>query len=109
MEKERRMNAKSLMIAGAAVMSLAAPAAALADPVWNGDYQQGYYADHSYDVDHDRGDWNHADYDRDYYDRDYYGHPAYGWGYHRHCWTQVRPYRTSFGAIRYQRVTECRR
>ena len=92
------MNVKSLMIAGAAALSLTAPAAALADPVWNGGYQDGYYANHDYDHDgdNDRGDWDH----HAYYGGDYYSHPAYGWGYHRHCWTQIRPYRTWFGGFR---------
>jgi len=92
------MNVKTLMIAGATALSLAAPAAAFADPDWGRDsgYHDGGYYDRG---DHDRGDWR---------DHSHYARPAYGWGYGEHCWTQVRPYRTWFGGIAYHRVWECR-
>ena len=88
------MNLKSIVLAGVTALSLAAPAAALADP-W--DHDRGYH-DSWRDRD-DRG--RHA-----WREREAWEHRGYGWG--RRCFVENRGYYSWYGQYVSRPVEVCR-
>src|SRR5581483_3491296 len=104
------MTLKSLILAGAAAASLAAPAVALADPAW-GDHGGWNHQDGGWRGDH-RGDFRDGDH-RGWGWRDHDGWRGgyrYGWGYgyDRGCYTTERGYHNWYGEYVVRPVQVCR-
>ena len=93
---------KTMIMAGATLAVLAAPAASMAQ-TWDRDHGYRYDRDHDGWRDRDdgwrRGEWRA--YDR-YEDR------RYGWRNHRHCWTETRGFYNWYGRYEYRSVEVCR-
>jgi hypothetical protein len=87
------MTLKSIILAGATLLSLAAPAAAFAQPYR--DYDRGY---------HDRDDRRWRDHDR--YDR--YDRRGRAWGYGQRCFIENHGYRNWRGDYVSRAVRVCR-
>jgi hypothetical protein len=85
------MNLKSIVLAGVTVMSLAAPAVALADPSWQHD--RGYR-----EIRRDRDDWR---------GREAWDHRGYAWN-RRHCFVENRGYSGWNGRYVSRPVEVCR-
>lgn len=85
------MNLKSIILAGATVLSLAAPAVALADP-----WDRGW---------HDRDDWRRHEW-REHHER--WEHRGYGYGYAPRCFVEDRGYHDWYGRWIYRPVRICR-
>ena len=88
------MSLKSIVLAAAALASLAAPAAALADPYWGhdrGDWRRHEWREH--------GRWEHARYG--------YGW-GHGWGYGPRCWVERHGHYTWYGDYVVRTVRVCR-
>lgn len=86
------MNLKTIALAGVTLMSLAAPAAALADPRW--DHDRSYY-----DHDRYRDGWRR----REWRDRD-----DWRYGYGPRCWIENRGYYNWYGDYVYRPIRVCR-
>ena len=91
------MNLKSIVLAGATVVSLAAPAVALADPDWG--QARGY---HDRDYRRDRDDWRRGEYRA--FDR---WDGRYDRGYAR-CFVEHRGYYNWYGHYVSRPVEVCR-
>jgi hypothetical protein len=93
------MNLRSIVLAGATLIALAAPAAALADPEWGHDrgYQDRGYQDRGYQ---DRDDWRRHEW------REHEGWRGYGWA--PRCFLQNRGYYNWYGQYVSRRVEVCR-
>ena len=90
------MTLKTLALAGATILSLAAPAVALADP-W--DHGRGYHEGWR-DRDDQRGhEWR---------EHDRWEHRGYGWGYGAPCWVENRGYYNWYGDYAYRPIRVCR-
>ena len=85
------MTLKTIVLAGVTALSLAAPAAALAQPY--GDYDRGY---------HDRDDWRR----HEWREREAWEHRGYGWD--RHCFVERRGYYNWRGDYVSRPVRVCR-
>ncbi|MDR3511806.1 MAG: hypothetical protein P4L73_09235 [Caulobacteraceae bacterium] len=103
------MSMKSILIAGAALVSLAAPAAAFADPYWGGGDHGGYH-----DGWRGGGDgWREHEWrEHEARERGGWGAPAYGygygWSYAPRCYVESRGHYTWYGEYVYQPVRVCR-
>jgi Ni/Co efflux regulator RcnB len=75
------MTLKTVVLAGVTALSLAAPAAALAQPYW--DQDRGYHDDRGY---RDRDDWRR----HEWREREAWEHRGYGWGYGQRCFIERR-------------------
>jgi hypothetical protein len=88
------MSVKSIVLAAAAVASLAVPAAAFAQPYWGGyNHDGGGWRDRGYN--HDGGGWRDRGYDHDGgYRQDWREHAYWGggprWGYAPRCFVEYR-------------------
>ena len=96
------MTIKSLILAGATVLSLAAPAVALADPYWE---HEGGYHQHWRDADDSRrGEWR----GRGWREHESWEHRHYGSEYAPRCFIEHRGYYDGYGDYVSRRVRICR-
>ena len=89
------MGMKSIILAGATVLSLAAPAAALAQPYWGHGYHEGW---------RDRDDWRR----HEWREHERWEHGGWGWGYAPRCVIEDRGYYNWYGQYIYRPVRVCR-
>jgi hypothetical protein len=82
---------KSIVLAGVTALTLATPAAALAQPYW--DHDRGY---------HDRDDWRR----HEWREREAWEHRGYGYG--PRCFIERRGYRNWYGEYVSRQVRVCR-
>ena len=100
---------KTMIMAGATLAVLAAPAASMAQ-TWDRDHGYRYDRDHDgwrdrdYDGWRDRDGWRRGEWRA--YDR--YEDRRYGWRSHRHCWTENRGFYNWYGRYEYRSVEVCR-
>lgn len=90
------MNVKSIVLAAATVLSLAAPVAAMAEP-W--DHDRGYHEGWR-----DRDDWRR----HEWREHERWEHRGYGWGYAPRCWIENRGYYNWYGQYIYRPIQVCR-
>jgi hypothetical protein len=90
------MTLKSIVLAGVTVLSLVAPAAALADP-WGHD--RGYH-----DGWRDRDDWRR----HEWREHEAWEHRGYGWDYGPRCFIETRGYYAWRGEYVSRPVRVCR-
>ena len=88
------MTRKGILIAAAAVIALAAPAIASADP-WGGHWG-GHWG----------GRWAYGD--RDFHGPDFRPIRTWGWGYGPHCWIAPRGHYDYWGRWVVRPVEVCR-
>ena len=88
------MTLKSIALAGATLIALAAPAAALADPYWG----------HDRDGWHDRDDWRRSE----WREHERWEHRGYGYGWGPRCFVERRGYRDWYGRYVTRPVEVCR-
>ena len=90
------MNLKSIALAGATLITLAAPAAAVAQPYWGhdrGDYDRDRWRD--------RDDWRR----HQWREHERWG---YAYGYGQRCWVERRGYYNWYGDYVYRPIRVCR-
>ncbi|MDR3507225.1 MAG: hypothetical protein P4L64_04925 [Caulobacteraceae bacterium] len=93
------MSIKSTVLAGAALLALAVPAAAMADPYWDRDGDGG------------RHEWReHQWREHEWREHEAWEHRGEGWrwGYAPHCFIENRGYYTWYGEYEYRPVRVCR-
>jgi hypothetical protein len=88
------MTLKSIALAGATLIALAAPAAALADPYWG----------HDRDGWHDRDDWRRNEWRA----HERWEARGYGYGHGPRCFVERRGYRDGWGHYVTRPVEVCR-
>jgi hypothetical protein len=93
---------KTMIMAGATLAVLAAPAASMAQ-TWDRDHYR-YDRDHDGWRDRDRDDWRRGEWRA--YDR--LEDRRYEWRHHRHCWTETRGFYNWYGRYEYRSVEVCR-
>ncbi|MFI4965037.1 MAG: hypothetical protein ACHP9T_06685 [Caulobacterales bacterium] len=102
------MTVKSIVLAGATLLALAAPAAALADPEWGHDHgrHRGWG-----DGDERRGgEWRDRGDRRgdEWREREGWDRGGYGWAYRPRCFIENRGFYNWYGAYVYRPVRVCR-
>ena len=96
------MSVKSIVLAGATLLSLAAPAAAFAQPYW--DHDRGYHDGGDYDRGRDRDEWRR----REWREHQAWEHRGYGYGYAPRCVVENRGYYAWNGRYVSRPVEVCR-